>query len=266
MKFKTFCTLILFSIFMSGCPAPMMEKTSNTSTENTAVTESANSPPVSTPETVNTAASSNAAKTNGDKQSYKLPPFPMPPNATVEYPLDASLIKKPNGQTTLGDVDDRLRQALSANGYEDAGYYSIPGGFAIATAAEQFQSNGQPAARGRFSDSDRPPSTFSTDYWRNILSGREGRYRVIAFIVTDQNYTGSEKTPSFETGKNLIYQGAKFLPAEMRPIPFTARHKCIALVYEFGRDRKTGNIYYVRRSSLTATQHLQNLLKTLKGG
>lgn len=195
---------------------------------------------------------------------HKMPLFPMPPNATVEYPLDATLIKNPQGPTTYGFVDDRLRQSLEANGYEDTGYYAVPGGFAVTTAAEHFQNDGRPATTNRFVEKGGPPSIFSTEYWLGVLKGREERYRVIAFLITDQNYSGTQNTPSYETGKSLIYAGSRFLPAEMRSTAFTDQHKCLALVYEFRRDRSTKKVNFIRRSSVTPGQHLQSLLKTLK--
>ncbi len=199
--------------------------------------------------------------TNSD---FKLPLFPFPPNASVDYPIDASLITNQSGETTFGFVDDRLKQALGVNGYEQVGYYAVAGGFVMTTATEQFESTGRPAARNRFSEIQSPPSAFSVEFWSNALKGKTGRFRIIAFMITNQNFIETNETPSYSAGRNLIVGGAKFLPTEMRSLPFTGDHRCLALIYEYGQDRRTGEIKYVRPGTLAAKMHLNSLLNALK--
>jgi hypothetical protein len=271
MKLKIIFVWLLFSGLMAACGDSMTANSSSNMKATNTVVVSTNSATANSGSSNATADSSmstnsNSTTTNASmpKTSFELPPFPFPPNASVEYPIDASLITNRNGETTFGYVDDRLRQALEANGYESASYYAVAGGFVITTAMEQFDSNGQPAARERFSEIETPPSAFTAEFWRNALRGRRGRYRVIAFMITDQDYVATDETPSYGSGRNLVFRGAKFLPAEMRPLAYTPQHRCLALVYEYGRSRVSGEVSYIRSGALPANQHLRNLLETLR--
>jgi len=212
------------------------------------------------------ATSNNSAPRPVGTPGFVLPSFPFPPNASVDYPIDITLIKNRGGETTFGYVDDRLRQVLSANGYEKTSYYGVNGGFVIVTAMEQFQPNGRSSTRGRFDEAPSSPSIFETEFWVNALKGKKGRYRVIAFMITDENIVDNDQTPTHRAGRQLITGGAKFLPAEMRPVAFTDQHRCLALIYEYGQNRKTGDIAYLRPGTLSASAHLRNLLASLRRG
>lgn len=272
MKHKIIVVWLLFLSLLTACVSKSCDSMTASNTNRTITTTAYNSGnvaanstlPRETPPAVGSNSNSAVTSTNAATRSFDLPPFPFPPNASVEYPIDASWITNRSGETTLGYVDDRLGQVLAANGYENSSYYAVEGGFVITTAMEQFDSSGQPSARERFSEIESPPSAFSAEFWRNALRGRRGRYRVIAFMVTDQNYRTDDQTPVYGSARNLVFRGAKFLPAEMRAKPYTPQHRCLALVYEYGRNRATGEIGYIRPGSLTANVHLRNLLDTLR--
>jgi hypothetical protein len=221
-------------------------------------------------ETNSDATTVEKSKTSTDTSTLRpedeLPPFPFPPNASAEYPIDAALVSGPNEQKTFGMVDDRLRQALSANGYEQLSYYGVPGGFVITTAMEQFESTGKPVERDRFAERISSPNAFSAEFWRNAVAGRTGCFRVISFMITDRNFVSTNKTPLYAEGRDLVVRGANILPPEMRELPFTPRHRCVALVYEYGQDRGTGEMKFLRPGSLPAKVHLRDVIDSLRRG
>ena len=57
--------------------------------------------------------------------------------------MDRSLLARNDG-ATLGEVARHLEGALSGVGYGERSYYTVPGGFALATRLEQITPDGTP--------------------------------------------------------------------------------------------------------------------------
>lgn len=191
--------------------------------------------------------------------------FPFPPLAASSLlEINRSWLTNVNKPTTLGDVDERVRSALSRGGYEQTGYYEVEGGgFVLVTQLEQFRKDGS-VSPSRWSTSVEAPDFFSYDYFITLIAGKTGRFRVIAFIVTDRPFSRDGNALTFEEGSGLMGGGNPSLPDEFAAQLFTDRHRCTALIYEFTKTGATSKASFIKNSSLPATTHLQPILTVLR--
>ena len=208
---------------------------------------------------------SRTANTNTNANTTSLPEFPWPPNGSAFTSIPSEFLLKQGGPAKIRDVDDRLRAALAQAGYENPGYYGIPGGFVMVTRLEQFDSKtGAPlAGANRWSTSPAPPPIFSVEYFRTLIKGTSGHYRVIALVVTDQPFTRTGKEVTVSEAAKLSARGSNALPADIKEQPYTENFQCSAFVYEF-LQANNGQAKFVANSSLLASQHLQNILSYLQ--
>lgn len=88
------------------------------------------------------------------------------------------------GGVTLGSYDKQLEALLIRKGYSGLRYFSVPSGFGITTNVERLDSEGRPH-RNRWSRKPPPPGGLF-DYVRQLIQGDTGRFRVLVFIVSDQ--------------------------------------------------------------------------------
>lgn len=265
MRINIYILIFVITFLMCGCPAEPAPNHANSSI---------NKPPITpTPSPVNTAYPTNNHPADSNSQGNKnvsvsMPEFPFPPNASASYDIDPAWLKNPNEPTTFGDVNAKLRNVLRSGGYQSLGYYSVAsfnGGFVITTAVEQFQSNGSPVTGpNRFTRTPTSPSVFSTEYLRNLIRGNQGRYRLIALMVTDRPFANNDNTPSIDQAESLATSGMNQLPQEMRSLSFTDQHYCTALIYEFRKDRADSSVDFVRSSDVSAEAHLQSILRNLR--
>ena len=182
-------------------------------------------------------------------------PWP-PPEPSARMLLPARLLAEP---ATLGQVDDRLRDALGGAGYDDLGYFAIPDGYAAVTRLERIDEGGQPVA-----DADRWEMELPTvrsfdllDYLRALLTAQTGHFRVIAFVVTSAPFTAPAADVDAAAARRWAQSGHNALTAEVRSQPFTAAYTVTALVYEFSKVRGERNVHFDLPGDLTATTHLQ---------
>jgi hypothetical protein len=172
-----------------------------------------------------------------------------------------------SGPTALTDVALRLESALKQGGYQQFGYYSVPRGFALVTSLEQFKLKGAPVDEPyRWSQQIANPPVFRIDYWLTLLEGKTGHYRVIAFVVSDDDFftqTNGKKV-DVNQAEQLAIKGANKLPASLGDLPYTNRHWCAALVYEFEKPSLDQPTEFKPNSSLMAESHLQKILPYLE--
>jgi hypothetical protein len=172
-----------------------------------------------------------------------------------------------SGPTALADVARRLERALKQGGYQQFGYYSVPRGFALVTRLEQFKPNGAPADEPyRWSQQIANPSIFKIDYWLTLLEGKTGHYRVIVFVVSDDDFFNQTngKRVDVNQAEQLAINGANKLPVSFEDFPYTNRHWCAALVYEFEKLSLDQPTEFKTNSSLMAESHLQKILPYLE--
>ncbi|MEL6863643.1 MAG: hypothetical protein AAFP19_04455, partial [Bacteroidota bacterium] len=119
-------------------------------------------------------------------------------------------------------------------------YFSVPNGFALVTRIEQINADASPKANpDRWELSTKSPSSFTLrDYLRALFTAPEGRFRVLAFIFTDQSFVQSRQSINKKEAVQWLSKGANRLPKSYRTMPFTADYACTAMIYEFS---KVGN-------------------------
>lgn len=238
----SYVLLLLAALALAGCAS--MQSTSGNGADT----------PANTNSTVHTSASAS------------LPEFPWPPDASAVMTLPSALLATPGAEVKLGDVDARLGAALQKAGYEQRGYYHVPGGFVVVTQMEQFDAaTGAPlAGANRWSTKVVPPALFSKEYFRGLISGNAGHFRVLAFAVTKESFNREGKEISAAEGFHLVDKAADRLPNEVKEEPYTGDYQCTALVYEFVHPN-SGQAQFVRSSGLLPSQHLQKILHALEG-
>jgi hypothetical protein len=219
-----------------------------------------------------TPAPTQAAPTAiGIVPTAEIPAFPWPPpNPSSTATLSLGRLGQRAGEgITLGDVNDRLKEALDADGYDDRGYYSIPEGFALVTRMEQIQADGSPKP---------PPTRWVTeigpmggsfslgDYLKALFGAPKGYYRLFVFFVTSQPVSpGGTGVPK---GTAEIWQsaGASSLPSDIAKQEYTRDFTCTVYIYQFEQTGIGEDAQQNVPSTITGKQHLQkaNLWDTLE--
>lgn len=209
---------------------------------------------------------SNSPSPAPSPTSGYLPEFPWPPRSSAYTKIPPQYLLKPEGQTKLKDVAARVETAFRSAGYAQTGYYSVPGGFALASQLEQFKPNGLSVDDPyRWSLQMQTPRLFSLEYLSALIKGRVGHYRVIVFVVSSDFFSQeSGKRVDIEQAGKIAIEGANILPPEVGNLPFTDNHACLALVYEFEKSVPDKPARFKENSSLLAETHLQKILPYLQ--
>ena len=207
----------------------------------------------------------NTSTNTSTNTNTSLPEFPWPPNSSAFTSIPSQMLVKQGAPAKVGDVDNRLRAALAQGGYENPGYYGIPGGFVMVTPLEQFDiRTGAPlAGANRWSTTTQAPAMFSADYFRALIRGNSGHFRVLAFAVSNQPFTRSGRVVNASEAAKLVIGGKNALPGDMREQAYTDQFQCSAFVYEFLQPN-SGQAQFVVNSQLLASQHLQKILPYLQ--
>lgn len=122
-------------------------------------------------------ASTNDFRVAGPEE--QLLPWP-PPRPSAMADVTAKFRKG----AALGSYDHQLRAMLNRRGYANLRYFSVPNGFGITTNVERLDDLGRPH-RNRWNRKPPPPGGI-LDYVRQLIQGDTGRFRVLVFIVSDQ--------------------------------------------------------------------------------
>jgi hypothetical protein len=165
------------------------------------------------------------------------PWYPPRPSSWQEVP--ANLVHEAGKSESVLDVANRLKKGFTKAGYGELGFYSVPGGFAMATRLEQFADDGAPLpGADRFLADYIPPKVFSlSSYVRALFRAQPGHFRVIVFIATPQplGFDTSRPDVTRDTAARWPEQGLNKLPEAYGAIPYTDDFTCTALIYEFLR-------------------------------
>lgn len=167
-----------------------------------------------------------------------MPAFPWPPpKPTSRVALQRDLLAR--GPATLADIGRHLETSLASVGYGEWSYYSVPGGFALATRLEQILPDGKPrSGPQRWSTALPVQPVFSLgDYLKALFTAPQGDYRVIVFVVTDQAFAASSDETTEAQAMDWLGGGMDRLPPTLAIRPFSASTAGSALVYQF---RKAG--------------------------
>jgi len=172
-------------------------------------------------------------------------PWP-PPGASAKDLLDDSLLRQPNGVTTLGDVSDALESAFRRGAYRQLVWFRAPGGFALVSRIEQIDADGgslNAPERWDLDVANLSDSGGLIGIFKRLFAARPGYYRVILFAVTDEalsNQGGQQLTA--EEANAWLDRGDDRLPASIARQIFTENHRCYYFIYEFKRPSQDHNL------------------------
>lgn len=186
-------------------------------------------------------------------------PWP-PPRSSARQTLPADLFESGGSRPgSLGDVDTRLRKALSGAGYDDVGYYGVPGGFALVTRVEQVDAEGRAlAGSARWSARVQPKGGFSLlRLVQALIAAEPGHFRTLVFIVTSRPFATSARRAKLETISQWSGAGLNLLPPPVGRQPFTGDHRVTALVYEFEKAPGAREASLLVPGHLTGADHLR---------
>lgn len=141
----------------------------------------------------------------------------------------------------LGDVGNKLKNALLNANYNHIGFQSIDGGFALITEPEWINSNGEPLPEDQRWNKAVPVAENWLDrvvsYFKVYASARKGYSRAFIFFVTFRNLEpkdGEEPMGLFKkrfVGK--AERGEDNVPDTIKHNEFSEKHKVTVYVYQF---------------------------------
>jgi len=173
---------------------------------------------------------------DGPAPAVSLPNFPWPPPRYSAFSAIANEWVAQGASPALGEVARRLEQAFDSAGYGERSYYRIPGGFALVSRIEHIRADASPMPDPErwVVDTPRVRAGF-IDHVRALFNAPPGFYRVIVFVVTDQDFVAAEQAPTATEAREWLTGGGLRLPAGIALQPYGARHYTTALIYEFER-------------------------------
>lgn len=192
-----------------------------------------------------------------------LPQFPWPPPpatarlAIAHRLLTGSSVPSPNGDR-LGDIADRIEQALGNAELDHAVYAIGDSGFSYVTRVEMIRSNGQAMPPPNRFPSDATVAAPSRGFLDFILSrffARPGYYRVIAIVVTNRAIATGATSLTVDDATRLANGGMVTLPAILRN-KVVRDLDFAALVYEFGRPGIADTVAFRAAPLVPARDHL----------
>jgi len=189
-----------------------------------------------------------------DKTVTGIPQFPWPPPKVSAFEeIPERFLRKPNIQTSLKDVSNRLVMAFQQAGYGEKSWYQCPNGFALVSQMEQIYSDGSPMGRWIPNVDNRIVWELKS-YFKTLFTAPKGFYRVIVIVVTDQDFSPSHQTVSPKDAREWLTTGGMRLPQKIGVQPYTRNHYCMALIYEFeNRDHNPIQV----RSDISGYEHLK---------
>ncbi len=191
------------------------------------------------------------------------PAFPWPPpNASTDKVIPSEYLRAPGRQTSLNDIAKRLAGTLESAGYDEKSYYYVPGGFVLVTRIEQINPDGTPKKPPkRWAIDMSPPPIFSLkSYLHALFTAQEGRFRIIAFVVTSELFGQGKVGIRREEAIAWLRRGTKILPVEIGELPYSDVHYCTALIYEFEQKTRDHEPIFTNPSELPAQKHLEKAL------
>lgn len=233
--------------------APVAKETSPTPPSDV---ESESAKPATTSRSGPIAKPARRGRGLGGRQT--MPRFPWPPPTPSAFGVIPRSLIQPSdaGGTTLGAVADRIDRALLSSGYAERSFHAAPNGFVMITRLERIRPDGRPELDPRWLGASEPDEFSLSGYLKALFFGDPGRYRLIAFVVTDQTYAATGAPISSQEGDQILRGGFVNLPAAFDALPFTPSHDVTALVYEFERP-EAGEVRRIDRSRLSALDHLR---------
>ena len=145
-----------------------------------------------------------------------MPEFPWPPpRASASDVIPRGLLVGNAAYPTLSSVAQAIESAFEQAGYGQKSYYSVPGGFAMASQFEQINQDGSPSI-DRWSSRVPPLRKWSLSSYLNALfTAQPGYYRVIVFIVSSKAFSQDDVKVTSEQGRAWVASGSNKLSEEI---------------------------------------------------
>ncbi|WP_449193051.1 hypothetical protein [Thauera sp.] len=191
------------------------------------------------------AAANGSPPTASRPEPTVLPAFPWPPPRYSAFALLERAWLAPQEPATLGRAAQHLEDAFDLAGYVERSYYRVPGGFALASRAEKIHPDASPfAPPARWSADSAGAGRSFLDRITALFNAPPGRYRVIVFVVTDQDFAATPQPPSEAVAREWVGGGGLRLPPSIAAQAYSAEHYASALIYEFARrdEREAGQV------------------------
>jgi hypothetical protein len=252
---------ILVVVAFSGCeqktettepPASPTEQLATPAPQSTIGESPTTAPP---PEASATSPSEYGER--GLEDDEAMPEFPWPPpRASASDVIPRELLVGNATHPTLSTAAQAIESAFAQSGYGQKSYYSVPGGFAMASQIEQINQDGSPKESfDRWSLEVPPLRKWSLSSYLNALfTAQPGYYRVIVFIVTSKAFSQRDAKVTSEQGRAWVSSGSNKLSEEIGNQKYSAAHTCTALIYEFKQTGKHADL--VDPSQITGKTHL----------
>lgn len=183
------------------------------------------------------------------------PTFPIPPPAaSATQVLSSNLFK---GSTTLGQVSNKISDILQQQDYPHS-YYALSNnsGFAIVAQIEQMNPQTAQSADPRW-DLKLPKLRSFSDYFKSLFYTREGYYRIIVFVVSNQPFSQNPNAKiKKEEAVAWLKSGLNTLPIEIARHRWTKNYQVTALIYEF-KASENSPLQPIIPSTHTVKRHLE---------
>lgn len=140
---------------------------------------------------------------------------------------------------TLGDLAGQIRTRLEARGYDKLHHFAVPGGFGITTEVERIEEDGRPAAN-RWQLGKLPARRGLLQYISDLFSGAEGRFRLYAILVTDQDPAPANYKAEQMDIDRWKTSGRLYLSRQMSAASVRRGTRVWLLVYEFRQNKSKG--------------------------
>ena len=192
---------------------------------------------------------------SGTPNNIPLFPWPPPPPSS-QMVLPKKAFKNCK---TLSNVDTKLKAAINENGYGSK-YYAVPSkdgfSFVIATQIEQIDEKGNSFEENRWVTRIADNENSFSSYLKSIFFPQEGRYRFIAFVVTDIPFGSKPFDFDIDDARELYILGFNVLPPEMGEMKFTDDFNVTVLIYEYYSPKSSKDAEIVLPGKIEAKKHL----------
>lgn len=199
----------------------------------------------------------NGARGNGTTLSNcpQCPTFPIPPPAaSATEVLSSNLFAS---SITLGQVSNKISDILRQQDYPRS-YYALSNNSGFAIVAKTEQMNPQTA---RYADPrwylKLPKLRSFSDYFKSLFYAREGYYRMLVFVVSNQPFSQNPNAKiKKEEAVAWLTSGLNTLPIEIARHRWTKNYQVTALIYEFNAsENKPWHV--VMPGAHTVKEHLE---------
>ena len=187
-----------------------------------------------------------------------IPPYPVWPPEAPSSRVSLDRFIKTRTNLSLHDAGQKLKHSFEDAGYLEYSYYAAPGGFVLVTRIEKISPRGdQLPGTERYKLPSQRGSGSLTSFVRGLfLDAPPGFYRYIAVVVSDKPYQTSRKKLSSAKAETRLMSGSNNLSSTYKKVPFTSDHNVDALIYEFTKNTRTGNVQMIAPGRLTPKIHL----------